>query len=163
MFQNEVTGLAAIHQFGNDFAVRFQRHVSLRYDVAIFFPRGKIEAMRFVSNAFAFQFVVDAFDLVALDSIANFEFAIAGVQNLHVVQNAPAFYLAVGRFDKSEFIDARVAGKRADQSDVRTFRRFNRANTSVVRWVNVAYFKARALARKSAWTQRRKTPLVGNF
>ena len=98
-----------------------------------------------------------------LDNLASLEFAIAGVDHLHVVDYAPALYLAVGRFDEAEFVDPRIAGKRADQADVRTFRRFNRADAAVVRRVNVADFESSAFARQTAGPKSRKTPLVRDF
>ncbi len=120
--------------------------------------------MRFVGDALALQFFVYAFYFVALNCVANFELAVASVQNLHVIQHAPALYLAVGRFDESEFIDASIAGKRTDQSDVRAFRRFNRANASVVPFgLTSRTSKPARSPGKSAWTQRGKTPLVSDF
>ena len=53
--------------------------------------------------------------------------------------------------------------RRRDQSDVRTFRRFNRADASIVRRVNVANFESRAFARQPARPKGRQTPLVRDF
>ena len=119
--------------------------------------------MRIVGDTAALEFLVDVLNFVALDDFAGFEFAIARVENLHVIDDATALYLAVGRFDEAELVDARVAGKRADQADVRTFRRFDRAYAAVVRWVNVAHFESGAFARKTAGSKSRKTPLVRDF
>ena len=68
--------------------------------------------------------------------------------------------LAVGRLDEPELVDPRVAAQRADEADVRTFRRLNRADAAVVRRVDVAHFESGALARQTARSQRRETPLV---
>ncbi len=55
-------------------------------------------------------------------------------------------HLAVRRFDEAEFIDSRERRHRADETDVRTFRRFDRTNASVMRRMNVADFETRAIA-----------------
>ena len=55
------------------------------------------------------------------------------------------------------------AAERADQADVRAFRRLNRADAAVVRRVHVAHFEAGALARQTAWPEGRETPLVRHF
>src|SRR5262249_1617447 len=60
-------------------------------------------------------------------------------------------------------VDAREAAQRADQADVWTFWRFNRADTTVVSGVNVAHFKSRAFTGKAAGTESRKTSLVRDF
>ena len=90
----------------------------------------------------------------------DLEIGIARVENLDFVDDDTLYHLAVGALDKAVFVDAGEAGKRRNQPDVRTFRRFDRADASVVRRVHVADFESGALARQTAWTQRRKTPLV---
>ena len=82
---------------------------------------------------------------------------------MDVVDDAPALYLAVRRLDEAVVVDARKAGQRADQTDVRTFRRFDRADAAVVRRVNVAHFESGAFARQTARSKSRKTPLVRDF
>ena len=79
---------------------------------------------------------------------------------MHVVGDAAVLHLAVRRLDEAELVDARVARQRRDQADVRTFRRLNRADAAVVRRVDVADLEAGALARQTAWPERRETPLV---
>ncbi len=49
---------------------------------------------------------------------------------------------------------------RADQTDVRTFRRLDRTNAAVVRRMHVAHFESGAIARQSARPERRQTTLV---
>ena len=71
--------------------------------------------------------------------------------------------LAVRGFDEPVLVDAREGGQRVDQADVGTFRRFDRADTAIMGHVNVADFKACALACQTARPKRRKTALVGNF
>ena len=63
----------------------------------------------------------------------------------------PAFFdLAIGRLDKSKFVDPRKGAHRADQTDVRTFRRLDRADASVVRRMHVADFETRAITAQTA-------------
>ena len=58
----------------------------------------------------------------------------------------PAIHdLAIRGFDKAEFIDTRERAHGTDQADVWTFRRFDRTNTTVVRWMNVTHLESGAL------------------
>src|SRR6185437_1460097 len=98
--------------------------------------------------------------LMLLKMVAHLHVAVAGVYYAHVVEHASIFHAAVRRLDESVIVDARIAAQRGDQSDVRAFRRFNRANAAIVRGVNVADFKSRALTRKTARVKGRETPLV---
>ncbi len=62
------------------------------------------------------------------------------------------------------FVDAcRGSPRRVDQTDVRAFRRFDRADAAIVRQVNVADFEARAFARQTARPERRHAALVRHF
>src|SRR5207302_274552 len=81
---------------------------------------------------------------IFFDDFAGFEFAVAGVHDLNVVDAAAALHFAVRRLDEAVVVDARKAGERADQSDVRTFRRFDRADAAIVGRVNVADFETGA-------------------
>ena len=85
---------------------------------------------------------------------------IAGIQNADFVHHHAAFDVAVGALDEAVLVDARKARERADQTDVRTFRRFDGADAAIVRRVHVADFESGALTRKTARSQGRKTPLV---
>ena len=161
--QNEVAGLAAVDEIGGDAQLFVERGVGLRDHVAVFFPRRKIEAVRLDDDAPPLQLLVHVFDFFLLDDFAGLEFAVARVHDLHVVDHAAALHLAVRRLDEAELVDSRIAGKRADQADVRTFRRFNRADAAVVRRMHVAHFESGALARQTARTKSRKAPLVRDF
>src|SRR5690606_8596116 len=67
---------------------------------------------------------------------------------------------AVRRLDEAERVDPRVGGQRADQTDVRAFRRLNRAHAAVVRRVDVADLVAGALTRQTTRAEGRQTTLV---
>ena len=89
-------------------------------------------------------------------------FTIAG-QIIDLIGHATVFDFAVRRFDKTEFVDARERRHRADQTDVRTFRRFDRTNAAVVRRMNVAHFESGAIAGQTAWPEGGETALVRQF
>src|SRR5467141_349018 len=161
--EDEVAGLTAVDQLGGDLQALIERYVGLRDDVLVFFPSGKIEAVRLVNDLAALELFVEILDFVFLDDFASFEFAVTGVDDLNVVDDAPALDLAVGRFDEAVVVDTREAAQRADQTDVRAFRRFNGADAAVVRRVHVANFESGAFARETARPKSRETPLVGDF
>src|SRR5574344_582769 len=70
---------------------------------------------------------------------------------------------AVRSLDETEMVDHRVRGEGVDKTDVRAFRRVERAEASVVRIVHVADFEARAFAGKAAGAESGKTTLVRKF
>src|SRR6266849_4557408 len=161
--EHEVAGLPAVHQFRNNFQALVELHVGLRHHVLVFFPCRQVEAVRLVHDFAALELFVEIFDAVALHDFAGFEFAIAGVDDVNVVDDAAALNLAVRRLDEAVVIDARKAGQRADQSDVRAFRGFNWADAAVVRRMNVADFESSAFARKAAGSKSGETPFVRDF
>src|SRR5690606_10099572 len=63
--------------------------------------------------------------------------------------------------DETERVDAAVGRERADQTDVRAFRRLDRAHAAVVRRVHVADLEARALTGQTTGTESREAALVG--
>ena len=69
-------------------------------------------------------------------------------------------HLAIGRLDEAHLVDARKGRERRDETDVRTFRRLDRADPAVVGRMHVADFEARTLARQTAWPESREAPLV---
>ena len=95
--------------------------------------------------------------------IAHAQSTIACVNDLDKVQQLAIAHAAIRRFNKAVFVNARKARKRRDQSNVRTFRRFNRADAAVVRRVNVTDFKASTLAAQTTRPKGGETPLVRDF
>ena len=69
----------------------------------------------------------------------------------------------VGRLDEAVRIEFRIAGQRVDQTDVRAFRRLDRAHSAVVRIMDVADFEACAVSGKAARAESRQTSLVRQF
>src|SRR5205823_8797410 len=63
-------------------------------------------------------------------------FPIAG-QVIDLIADAALLHFAVRRFDKSEFVDPGKRAHGADETDVRTFRRLDRTNASVMRGMDV--------------------------
>ena len=66
-------------------------------------------------------------------------------------------------FDKAKSVDTAKRRQRANQTDIRTFRRLNRTHTAIVRMVNVADFKAGAFTTQNAWAQGAETTFMRQF
>ena len=155
--------MAAVDQLGGDLQAVVERNVGLCDHVLVFFPRGQIEAVGLVNDLAALEFFVKLFDLVLFDDFAGLELTVTSIDDLDVVDDAAAFDLAVRRLDEAVVVNTREAAQRTDQSDVRTFRRFNRADAAVVCRVHVADFESGTLARETARPKGRETPLVRNL
>ena len=78
----------------------------------------------------------------------------------HVVGHMSTFYLAVWGFDKAEIVDLGMHAEGGNQTDVRSFRRLNRAEATIVGIVNVTYFEAGALTGKTTRSEGRHPTLV---
>ena len=118
--------------------------------------------------------VVARLDLVGLQELAlvaqrrvglsdheAFLFLGAEILNAGIVQvDLAAGYLAVGRLDKAHVADLGVHAKRRDQTDIRTFRRLDRAEATVMGVVHVAHLEAGPLARQAARTKSRQAALM---
>ena len=161
--QHKVPLTARVHQIFSDFALVVELDVGLRDGVLVLFPCRQVEAERHVVDgalAFLLKLGVEARGFFLLDVIADAQAAFAGVDDFNEVENARVLHLAVRRLDEAVFIDARKAAERADEADVRTFRRLNGADAAVVRRVHVADFEAGALAGQSARSKCRQAALV---
>jgi hypothetical protein len=71
--------------------------------------------------------------------------------------------LAVRRLDEAVAVDPAVGGQRADQADVRAFRRLDRADPAVVAVVDVADVEAGALTGQAARAKGRQAALAGQL
>ena len=71
---------------------------------------------------------------------------VVGAQPYDVFRDDAIFNRTIRGGQEAEFVDASVEGEVGDQTDVLTFRGLDRADTSVVRSVNVANFEAGAFA-----------------
>src|SRR6266568_1422167 len=69
--------------------------------------------------------------------------------------------LPVRGLDEPEGVDPGERGQRADQTDVRAFRRLDWAHPAVVRRVHVTHLEAGPLPGQTARTQGRQAPAVG--
>ncbi len=146
--QHEVARLTSVDQIAYDLAFIVEFDVGLRDHVLVFFPRREIEGERFKlgRTLFAFfQLGVQLLGFVFLQVVSGFMITIAGVDYGHVVEHAAVLHAAVRRLDEAIVVNPGIATQRRNQSDVRTFRGFNRANAAVVRRVYVADFESRAL------------------
>ena len=72
-------------------------------------------------------------------------------------------HAAERRLDEAVLVHAGERRQRVDQTDIRTFRRLDRADAAVMGRVHVAHFEACALAGQTARAKRRKTTLVRDF
>ena len=68
-----------------------------------------------------------------------------GRKELDLIRHTPLHDFPVRRLDKAELIDPGIRRQRRNQSDVRTFRGFDRTNTTIVSRVHVADFKTGTL------------------
>ena len=81
VLQDEVAGLAHVHQFVSELAVLVHLHVGLGDEVLVLFPRGQVERVRDVFGTLlllVLQLLVFVFDGLPLDVLADFELRIAG-------------------------------------------------------------------------------------
>ena len=69
-------------------------------------------------------------------------------------------HLAIGRLDKAVIRNLCVGGEVGNQTDVRAFRRLDRAHSAVVRVVYVTNLEGRAVTRQTAGAERGQTALV---
>ena len=70
------------------------------------------------------------------------------------------FHLAVGGFDKAEFVDLRKRREGGNQTDVLSFRRLDGAKPAVVRVVYVADLEGRSVPVQSAGSERGELSLM---
>src|SRR5262249_37177832 len=101
-----------------------------------------------------FQIRLDLVGFLLFNVVAYAIIAVSGIHHRHIVHHARLSHAAVWRLDEAVVVDSRIAAQRADQSDVRTLRRLDRADAAVVCWVHVADFKSGALTRKTARPER---------
>ena len=83
-------------------------------------------------------------------------------QIVNLVGDSVCFFIyhSVWRFDEAVLVDDAISGQRADQTDVRTFRRLDRTHSAVVGMVHVTHLEAGSFSRKSARSECRKSSLV---
>ena len=74
--------------------------------------------------------------------------------------NYAVLNLTVRGLDETEVVDLCVHTQRRDKTDVRSFRRLDRTETTVVCIVYVTHLEAGTLTRQTARTQCRETTLV---
>ena len=87
-------------------------------------------------------------------------FLLVGCQVFNFVGDLRVHHAAIRSFDETEFVDASIGTHRVDETNVRTFGSFDRADPAVVRWVNVADFEASTVAVETTRSKRGETTLV---
>src|SRR5205807_2457536 len=160
--ENEFSSFARGVALVDDVTIVVKFDIGLTDDVLVFFPRGQIKRMGIIARLFAVG--ADTFvrfvNIVLRHVLARLELCLAAIDDPHVLDDTAVNNLAIRRFDKPKLINARIARKARDKSDVRSFRRLDRANAAVVSRVYIAYFESRALAAQSSGSQRGQTTLV---
>ena len=86
--------------------------------------------------------------------------SLIGLKQLDVAGDLAVGDLLVGRQNEAVLVDLGIDAKRGDETDVGAFGRLNRADSSVVRDVDVAYLEAGSLAVESAGAQCGEPSLV---
>ena len=86
-----------------------------------------------------------------------------GRQVSHLVEYAAPFDHAVGCFDETEFIHPGEGAEGDNQSDVRTLRGFNGADSAVVCGMDITDLETRPLSRQSPGAKSRQSPFVRNL
>ena len=90
----------------------------------------------------------------------DFAFLLVSGEVLDLVGDATVLRQAIRRLNEAEFVDAGVGRKGIDQTDVRTFGRFNRADAAVVRRMDIADFETGAFAVETTRPERGQAALV---
>ena len=107
-------------------------------------------------------FVVDRHVRLCDDlALLLFGRVIADVVIVHV--DLSVLDLPVGSLDESHRRNLRINAERRNQTDVRAFRRLDRAETAVMRVVYVSHLETGAVTRQTAGAEGRQTALVRNF
>ena len=129
---------------------RIKLNVRLADDPLVLFPSGQVKRIR-LKLSFLTAFLGDLFvcllNSLKRNVLVRLELSVAAIVNLDVFDHAAIFNLSIRRFDKAVLVDACEARERRDESDVRTFRRLDRADASVVSRVHVANLESRTLTR----------------
>jgi hypothetical protein len=86
-----------------------------------------------------------------------------GRQEDDFVGNQSVFHHTVRAFEEAILVGAGISCQGVDQTDVRTFRRLDRAYATVVGRVYVTDFEAGTLTGQTARAKRRNTALVGDL
>ncbi len=85
------------------------------------------------------------------------------IDRIALLEHDAVFHPPEGGFNKAVFVHPGVGGQRADQAGVGAFRSFDRANPTVVGWVDVAHGKAGPLAGETPGAEGADAALVGEL
>ena len=150
--QDEFAGFSRRVALVDDVSVLVQLNVRLADNVFVFHPGCQVERIRLTTCLLAIRTdaLVSAINVFLRHMIARFEFCVATIDDPDKFDHPAIHDFAIWRFDKSKRIDPRIARQRRNQSDVWSFRRFDRTNASVVSRVDVAHLESRALAAQAS-------------
>ena len=134
--QLEIPGLPGADVLAQEPAVVVDRRVRLGDGEFFLFPGRLVLAVRLDDGELADLALLELLDGleegVLADDLAHLVVGVAGMDDLDVVDDAPALDFPVGRFDEPVVVDPGKAAQRGDQADVRPFRGLDRADPSVV-------------------------------
>ena len=88
---------------------------------------------------------------------------LVGREILDLIGDLRIHHPAVWGFNETELVDPGIGAHRVDETDVRTFRSFDRADPAIVGRMHVADFEAGAVAVETTWSKSRQTALVGEL
>ena len=86
-----------------------------------------------------------------------------GRQVFNITRHYTIDHFTIWCFQKTVIIGTRIHSQRVNQPDIWAFRRFDRADTAVMRRMHIAHLKTSAFASQAAWAQGRNTALMGDF
>ena len=139
----------------------------LRRNVHKFHFRGRHNGIVGILAAFYFianEGAIGTKGRIALTDDLAFFFFGREINNVFVLEVYHRIgYLSVRRFDEAEVVDLSIYAERGDKTDVRTFRRLNRAEAAVVGIVYVANLETCTLAGQTAGAEGREAALVRYF
>ena len=135
------------------FLVHFD--IGLSNDVFILLPGRQVKDMGLVFGRLlpSLHLFVHGIHLRLLVDLPDLEVGASTIDDLHVVHNLPIYNPAVGRFDKSEVVDFRIAAQGGDQADIGPFRGLNGADAPIVGGMNIPHFKSGSLSAQSPRAQ----------
>ena len=82
---------------------------------------------------------------------------------INIILSMTVHYLSVRSLYKPIVINSGIGTKRSNQTDIWTFRRFNRTNTTIMSWMYIAHFESCSLASQSSRPQRTQATLVSHL
>src|SRR5438132_12507839 len=81
-------------------------------------------------------------------------FFLIASQIVDIIRDTAVRDFVIRCFNETKLVDPRESRHRADQTDVRSFRRLDRTNSAVLSRMHVPHLHSGGIATKSAWAAR---------